>query len=44
MGLLKTQLALEGIFTELAKELIIHDKFKRDVLIVCDRGCMDGSA
>jgi len=40
LGLLKTQLALEGIFTETSKS-IEDDK---DVLVLCDRGCMDGSA
>lgn len=39
-GLLKTQLALEGIFTETAK----HIEDDKDILILCDRGCMDGSA
>lgn len=40
LGLLKTQLALEGIFTETSK--YIEDE--KDILILCDRGCMDGSA
>jgi len=44
MGLLKTQLALESIYTELARNLYNQPKFKKDVLVVCDRGCMDGSA
>jgi len=39
-GLLKTQLALEGIFTETSK----HIEDDKDLLILCDRGCMDGSA
>jgi len=33
-------MALEGIFTDCAK--YIEDD--RDILILCDRGCMDGSA
>jgi len=44
MGLLKTQLALESIFTLMARDLLVQENFNRDVLVVCDRGCMDGSA
>ena len=40
INLMKMQMALEDIFTDIANDLYPEDK----VVILCDRGVMDGSA
>jgi len=44
LNILKTQLVLENIFTDMAYELIMSKNFSQDILIVCDSGCMSVSA
>mmetsp|Transcript_9816 Transcript_9816/g.21589 ORF Transcript_9816/g.21589 Transcript_9816/m.21589 type:complete len:108 (-) Transcript_9816:862-1185(-) len=44
MGRLRAQIALEGIMMEMARELQKKEGFTKDILVICNRGCMDGSA
>jgi len=44
LGVLKAQLVIENIFTEMARELIASKSFSQNILIVSDSGCMGVSA
>lgn len=37
-------MAIEGIFTDMSKDLIVNSKFKKDIILLCNRGCMDVSS